>query len=59
MSLIDLVEQESKRSHADLGQFNVGDTVDVHTRIKEGDKERIQMGFHVCTHCHFMELRTC
>jgi len=27
----------------DLPQFNVGDTLRVHTRIIEGDKERIQM----------------
>jgi len=26
-----------------LGDFEVGDTVNVHTRIKEGDKERIQI----------------
>jgi large subunit ribosomal protein L19 len=26
-----------------IGDFNVGDTVNVHTRIKEGDKERIQI----------------
>jgi large subunit ribosomal protein L19 len=26
-----------------LGDFDVGDTVNVHTRIKEGDKERIQL----------------
>jgi large subunit ribosomal protein L19 len=26
-----------------LGDFQVGDTVDVHTRIKEGDKERVQI----------------
>jgi large subunit ribosomal protein L19 len=26
-----------------LGDFEVGDTVDVHTRIKEGDKERVQI----------------
>ena len=43
MSLIDLVEKENARTHADLGQFKVGDSVDVHTRIKEGDKERIQI----------------
>ncbi|MFH1300186.1 MAG: 50S ribosomal protein L19, partial [Planctomycetota bacterium] len=24
-------------------QFEIGDTVDVHTRIQEGDKERIQI----------------
>src|SRR5947208_15425125 len=27
----------------DIPQFSVGDTVDVHTRIIEGDKERIQV----------------
>src|SRR5688572_30542834 len=27
----------------DAPQFNVGDTIDVHTRIVEGDKERIQV----------------
>src|SRR5881394_662232 len=27
----------------DIPQFEVGDTVDVHTRIVEGDKERIQV----------------
>ena len=27
----------------DIPQFSVGDTVDVHTRIVEGDKERIQL----------------
>ena len=43
MSLIDIVEQDSKRGISDLGQFKVGDSVDVHTRIKEGDKERIQI----------------
>jgi large subunit ribosomal protein L19 len=26
-----------------LGDFKVGDTVNVHTRIKEGDKERVQI----------------
>ncbi|TVR42759.1 MAG: 50S ribosomal protein L19 [Planctomycetota bacterium] len=40
--LIALVEQDSVRKEA-LGDFNVGDTVNVHTRIKEGDKERIQI----------------
>jgi large subunit ribosomal protein L19 len=28
---------------ADMPQFEVGDTVDVHTKILEGDKERIQI----------------
>lgn len=38
--LIELAEQASLREN-DLN-FSVGDTVDVHTRILEGDKERIQ-----------------
>jgi large subunit ribosomal protein L19 len=36
-----LVEQSSLKT--DLALFNIGDTVDVHTRILEGEKERIQI----------------
>lgn len=36
-----LVEQSSLK--AEVPQFNVGDTVDVHCRILEGEKERIQI----------------
>jgi len=39
--LLDLAEQPSIREK-ELN-FDVGDTVDVHTRILEGDKERIQI----------------
>jgi large subunit ribosomal protein L19 len=39
--LIDLVEKASLRE--DSLKFEVGDTVDVHCRILEGDKERIQI----------------
>lgn len=39
--LIDLAEQSSLREN-ELN-FSIGDTVDVHTRILEGDKERIQV----------------
>jgi large subunit ribosomal protein L19 len=39
--LIDLVEKASLRE--DALKFQVGDTVDVHCRILEGDKERIQI----------------
>jgi large subunit ribosomal protein L19 len=35
------VEESSLRE--DIPQFEIGDTVDVHTRILEGDKERIQV----------------
>ncbi len=39
--LIDIVEAGSLKE--DKPQFEVGDTVDVHTRILEGAKERIQV----------------
>jgi large subunit ribosomal protein L19 len=42
MNLIDIVTKNSLRKES-LGDFRVGDVVDVHTRIKEGDKERIQV----------------
>ena len=39
--LLELAEQPSLREN-ELS-FTIGDTVDVHTRILEGDKERIQV----------------
>lgn len=39
--LMDLAEKASLRGNA--LKFSIGDTVDVHTRILEGDKERIQI----------------
>jgi len=33
---------ESKQLRKDVAQFNTGDTVRVHWKIKEGDKERVQ-----------------
>ena len=39
--LLDLVEKPHLK--ADAPEYNVGDTVDVHTRIVEGDKERVQV----------------
>jgi large subunit ribosomal protein L19 len=36
------IEAASLRAEP-LAAFAVGDTVDVHTRIKEGDKERVQI----------------
>lgn len=41
--LLDLVEQSSLKTGDDLPEFEIGDTVDVHTRILEGNKERIQV----------------
>jgi large subunit ribosomal protein L19 len=34
---------EKKKLAADVPQFDIGDTVDVHTRILEGEEERIQI----------------
>ena len=39
--MLDLAEQSSLK--AEVPQFEVGDTVDVHTKILEGNKERIQI----------------
>jgi len=41
MSIIAKIEQEQIKST--LPVFNVGDSVKVHTRVIEGDKERIQI----------------
>lgn len=40
MDIIKMLEQEQLKEQAD---FNVGDTVKVHYRIKEGARERIQI----------------
>lgn len=39
--IMELVEKASMKS--DIPQFDIGDTVDVHTKILEGNKERIQV----------------
>jgi large subunit ribosomal protein L19 len=39
--LMKLVEQDQIKT--ELTPFKIGDTVDVHTKILEGDKERIQI----------------
>ena len=41
MNLVDLIEKQYIRE--DIPAFRVGDTVKVHVKIKEGDKERIQV----------------
>ena len=40
-AMLDFVESKSLREK--IPHFEVGDTVDVHCRIKEGNKERIQV----------------
>jgi large subunit ribosomal protein L19 len=41
MDIIDTIEREQMR--IDIPDFKAGDTIRVHARIKEGDKERIQV----------------
>jgi large subunit ribosomal protein L19 len=41
MDSLQLLDKEQMRT--DIPQFKPGDTVKVHVRIKEGDKERIQV----------------
>ncbi len=41
MDMIKTIEKEQMRT--DVPQFKAGDTVKVHVRIKEGEKERIQV----------------
>jgi len=38
-----IVDEISRRSVKTEVNFQIGDTVDVHVRIKEGDKERVQV----------------
>src|SRR5438045_4063326 len=40
-AILELVEKSSLKT--DVPEFSIGDTVDVHTRILEGEKERIQI----------------
>ena len=41
MDIIKAIEAEYKKENVD--NFNIGDTVDVHVKIKEGNRERIQI----------------
>ena len=40
-ALLDKIESE--QYHKDISDFGIGDTVKVHTKVTEGDKERIQI----------------
>jgi large subunit ribosomal protein L19 len=41
---VNLIEKaEAKYLKKDYPRFNIGDTVDVHVKIVEGDKERVQI----------------
>lgn len=41
MDLVKIIEQEQLRK--DIPAFNVGDTVKVHVKVKEGSRERVQV----------------
>jgi len=41
MNLLDRVQRQYMK--ADVPSFDIGDTVDVHVQIVEGDKERVQV----------------
>ncbi|WP_266367161.1 50S ribosomal protein L19 [Tellurirhabdus rosea] len=41
--LIKLVEAQNAGRRADFPQFQAGDTINVHVKIREGNKERIQV----------------
>jgi large subunit ribosomal protein L19 len=41
MNIIDTLAKEQQKT--DVTKFNVGDGVRVHTRVREGDKERVQI----------------
>lgn len=41
MNVMQVIAQEYSRE--DIPQFNVGDTVKVHIKIKEGNRERVQI----------------
>ena len=41
MNVLEKIQQEQLRT--DLVPFKVGDTIRVHSRVKEGDRERVQV----------------
>lgn len=43
MNLVDEISKKQMKPAGSIPQFNVGDTVRVHFRIVEGEKERIQV----------------
>ncbi|MEO6970769.1 MAG: 50S ribosomal protein L19 [Chthoniobacterales bacterium] len=46
MNIIDTLAKEQQKT--DVTKFKVGDGVRVHTRVREGDKERIQIFSGIC-----------
>ena len=46
MNIIDTIAKEQQKT--DVTKFKVGDGVRVHTRVREGEKERIQIFAGIC-----------
>ena len=46
MNVLDIVEKRQLRT--DIPSFKPGDTIKVHVKIKEGDKERVQVFEGIC-----------
>ncbi len=46
MNALDMVEKQQLRT--DIPKFRPGDTIKVHVKIREGDKERIQVFEGIC-----------
>ncbi len=46
MNIIDTIAKEQQKT--DVTKFKVGDGVRVHTRVREGEKERIQIFSGIC-----------
>jgi len=50
VNLVDFISQQQVKPAENIPKFNVGDTVRVHFRIVEGEKERVQIfeGVVIC-----------
>ena len=42
-AILDTIDREQKKAEGSIPEFGIGDTVSVHVRIREGEKERIQL----------------
>ncbi|MFT7625162.1 MAG: large subunit ribosomal protein L19 [Myxococcota bacterium] len=56
MDILRQIEQREMRN--DLPKFRAGDTLRVHVRVIEGDKERVQVFEGACIRCHRDGLRS-
>ena len=49
MNILDQITQDYKKN--DVPEFNVGDTVKVHVKIIEGQRERSRYSKAMCSRC--------